>query len=361
MRCHLETGSRTLAVQNFRHATQGVHESVSDYILRLEKIFRRAYGRDHMADGTQQTLLYGQLQEGLQYTLIKSPAVSGARNYHELCAAAKTEEQRLNNLNKRQQYVRNSTVDGILDRQPPKQYRTITSTRSYSNESSSVNKSCPLPSQSLPPRRCYICNDTGHIARDCTKTGKLESTGKAKQVQVTTYTRVNSDCKYPNSNKQPISPLDVLLSDTDDEDMIREVRITDKGSASQCIDVQVQGVPAVGIVDTAADITIMGGKLFKKVASVARLRKKDFKDADKVPHGYDQRPFRLNGRMDLDITFGEKTMKTAVYIKMDAVDQLLLSDRQLGIISYHDGVKRCKQGAAAYQVKIVKTVHVLPH
>jgi len=189
----------------------------------------------------------------------------------------------------------------------------------------------------------------------------LESTGKAKQVQVTTDTCVNSDCKYPISNKQPISPLDVLLSDTDDEDVIHEVRITDKGSAFQCVDVQVQGVPAVGIVDTAADITIMGGKLFKKVASVARLRKKDFKDADKVPHGYDQRPFRLNGRMDLDITFGEKTMKTAVYIKMDAVDQLLLSDRQLGIISYHDGVKRCKQGAAAYQVKIVKTVHVLPH
>ena len=71
-----------------------------------------------------------------------------------------------------------------------------------------------------------------------------------------------------------MSPLDLLLSDSDDEDVIREVRITDKGSESRCVDVQVQGVPAVGIVDTAADITIMGGSLFKKVASVARLRKR---------------------------------------------------------------------------------------
>ena len=45
MRCRLETGSRTLAAQDFRHATQGFHEPASDYILRLEKIFRRAYGR----------------------------------------------------------------------------------------------------------------------------------------------------------------------------------------------------------------------------------------------------------------------------------------------------------------------------
>ena len=126
-----------------------------------------------------------------------------------------------------------------------------------------------------------------------------------------------------SSSKQPLSPLELLLSDSDD-DSIREVRITDRGSESQCIDVQVQGVPAVGIVDSAADITIMGGSLIKKVASVVRLWKKDFKSTDKVPHGYDQRPFQLNRRMDLDITFGDKTMKTAVYIKMDAVDQLLL-------------------------------------
>jgi len=58
---------------------------------------------------------------------------------------------------------------------------------------------------------------------------------------------------------------------------------------------------AVGIVDFSADITIMGGSLFKKVANVARLWKRDFKSADKVPHSYDQHPFQLKGRMDLDM------------------------------------------------------------
>ena len=67
-----------------------------------------------------------------------------------------------------------------------------------------------------------------------------------------------------------------------------------------------------GIIDTAADITIMGDQLFRKVASVAHLKKKQLKKADKTPCNYDQRPFRLDGRMDLTITFGDKEMTTAV-------------------------------------------------
>lgn len=46
--------------------------------------------------------------------------------------------------------------------------------------------------------------------------------------------------------------------------------------------------------------------------------------------------------MDLDITFGNHTMKTAVYIKMVAHDQLLLSEgacQQLRILHYHPSVE----------------------
>ena len=50
---------------------------------------------------TRKTLLHGQLQEGLKYVLMKAPAVSGARDYMELCTAAKNEERRLSELNKR--------------------------------------------------------------------------------------------------------------------------------------------------------------------------------------------------------------------------------------------------------------------
>jgi len=46
--------------------------------------------------------------------------------------------------------------------------------------------------------------------------------------------------------------------------------------------------------------------------------------------------------MELEVEFGDKTMKTVVYIKMDALDQLLLSEgvcRQLGIVMYHPDVQ----------------------
>ena len=44
---------------------------------------------------------------------------------------------------------------------------------------------------------------------------------------------------------------------------------------------EIAGVPAVGLVDTGDDITIMGSELFKKVAAVASLKKRQFKPADK--------------------------------------------------------------------------------
>ena len=51
------------------------------------------------------------------------------------------------------------------------------------------------------------------------------------------------------------------------------------------------GVCALSSQDTTADVTIMGGEMFKKVAAVAKLRKKDFKPADKTPYNYDKKPF----------------------------------------------------------------------
>ena len=96
-----------------------------------------------------------------------------------------------------------------------------------------------------------------------------------------------------------------------------------------------------------ADITNISGDLFWKVASVACLKKKNLKPADKVPRAYDQRPFTLDGRMELVITFGEMEISTPVYIKLDAPDQLLLSERVcrlLGIVGYHSEVQVWRGG-----------------
>ena len=61
---------RALAAQDFRHTIQGEAEPVADFIRRLEQTFRIAYGKDSMSTETRDTLLHGQLQEGLKYTML---------------------------------------------------------------------------------------------------------------------------------------------------------------------------------------------------------------------------------------------------------------------------------------------------
>ena len=145
--------------------------------------------------------------------------------------------------------------------------------------------------------------------------------------------------------------------------------------------VQVRGVPAVGMIDSGSDITIMGTELFAKVAVTARLHKSDLKKADRIPRTYDQRAFSLDGRLDLDIEFDGKSLNTPVYARKEAQDQLLLSEgvsRQLGIISYHRDVHPLKQlvkdphsvraktkgleaQVSVVRVHSVQTVSMLPH
>ena len=53
-----------------------------------------------MLPETRDTLLYRQLQEGLKYSLMEAPAVSGVTSNQSLCVAAKREERRQAELKK---------------------------------------------------------------------------------------------------------------------------------------------------------------------------------------------------------------------------------------------------------------------
>ena len=134
-------------------------------------------------------------------------------------------------------------------------------------------------------------------------------------------------------------PLKYLLSDSDDkEHCVGVIRIPDNGSKHQYAKVVVDGVPLYGIVDSGADITIMGSNAFKQVATGAKLRKWDYQPPDKAPKNYDLKPFHVDdGMIELDIEFSQdNAMVTSIYVKMDAPELLLSKGvcQQLSINSY---------------------------
>lgn len=106
LRTRLDPWNKQVTAQDFRHTLQEDKEMVADFIRRLERTFRVAYGSDHLPAATRETLLYIQLRDGLRPSLMQSPAVSGSSSYRELSIAARTEEQRKVELKRRGQYRR---------------------------------------------------------------------------------------------------------------------------------------------------------------------------------------------------------------------------------------------------------------
>lgn len=243
---------------------------------------------------TRHTLLHSQLQEGLRQEIMSGPAVSGAEAYQALCLAAKNEERRLLELRKRRLYHR-STM-------PPQ--------LSARKDGDTILKRSEQRSKPASNLMCYYCQKAGHYARDCRSKKEDESKGLVRKKWNTK--QVESSCSQPlmdrNITDSPISrkpientiidPLSLLYSSDSD---VCVVRVNDRGMKPQFAEVLIQGVPATGVIDTGADITIIGGELFQKMAAAARLKKRDFKIADKVPRTYDQQTFALHGEMDLDI------------------------------------------------------------
>ena len=234
MRNRLDPGSRVVAAQDFRHVAQRDGESVSDYIRRLEQLFRRAYGHEGMSDETRDTLLHG------------------------------------------------------------------------------------------------------HFAWDCRNPSDTNATGPPRPGVTTGQVKATDGTSDQTKELEETQGLlSCLFSDPEDDAEVHQVRVTDRGSR------QLQGVPAHGIIDSGSEITIIGAELFRKVAAVARLRKSQFQVPEKFPRTYDGRSFVLHGRIDLDVSFGDRTMKIPVYVKADVPTQLLLGEgvcRQLQIITYHPSI-----------------------
>ena len=345
----LDPGGRIMAVQDFRHTVQKESESVADYLRRLERSFQLAYGRDNLKSETKETMLYSQLQEGLLLGLVRSSSVSGCLTYKELCVAAKQEEKRLADFRRRQQYHQ-----GIKSNQPkpPDSGRKV---QHQLQEKQKDDTPRPPADYRRRPRirTCHNCGSPDHFMRDCKATSQ-ESGKSSRQTQLQPQSGakklsvVRTSTEGSEDGDNPMSYLR-SPSDSDDESKVDLVRVTFDGSSSRRVLVEVQGIPVTGVVDTGADISIMGAELFKTIAAATRMTKKCLKPVDKSAFTFDHKPIRLDGKLELDIVFDGKTLCTPIYLKMDSTDQLLLSEgvcRQLGIVSYHPSVLAKKRSTA---------------
>ena len=130
--------------------------------------------------------------------------------------------------------------------------------------SSSISKPSSVPET----RRCHNRWEVGYLVRNCRKP-RTESCG---------HPIVPSGGLKQIQTNDPDHAHSVQPESTD----VCTIRIDDRGSMPQCIPVQLQGVPVYGVIDTGADITILGGKLFKRVGTTSKLRRRDFRPADKT-------------------------------------------------------------------------------
>ena len=328
LQSRLDPCSRVVAAQDFRHASQHDGEPVADYIRRLEQIFRVVYGRETMSDETRNTLLHSQLQEGLSYELMKAPAVSGSHFYQELpllsralpCSQERGEERKKNP----------STRPHV----PPEGPSRKTQEHFQRNYPENPHER-RLPDPIGNPKRCHNCGKTGHFARDCWSR-RTESRGESGTNLGRDGANTHGGTKLNQTDGDEIGGgigsatrelLSCLLPD-DTRGNVRQVRINNSGSKQRYARVLAdRGCSSRGeTINSGSDIIIIGRDLFRRVASVARLRKSQLLKPDKAPKTYDGRTFCLDGKMNLDISFNGKTMKTPLYIKLDAPEPLLLAE-----------------------------------
>ena len=83
--------------------------------------------------------------------------------------------------------------------------------------------------------------------------------------------QVTSKQEFSTATEQSVL-LDLLFSSDEESNAgVSTVWVQDKGSQPQCARVEIQGVPVYCVIDSGADITILGGNLLRKVATTVKL------------------------------------------------------------------------------------------
>ena len=204
MRGKLEVRSNVLAAQDFRHIRQKERESVADFIPYGK--FHSAYKSNTLSWDRREAFLYRQLQDGLHPELMHIPSVSGALTYQELCMAARNEEKRWTELQKRRMYQPVGREQNA-NSQPSWRLRNI----------NGQQLSRQLTQNTTVSNQCYNCGKLGHLTKDC-RTRSIESkasnTGRTSgrnpvNRQVITSNATNED--------DSVNPVEYLCLDSEEE------------------------------------------------------------------------------------------------------------------------------------------------
>lgn len=239
--------------------------------------------------------------------------MSGAQSYKSLCLAAKNEENRQAELRKRVQY------------------------RKEFQQKSPSTKGTPVTTPKPPSQghdrakgkwwRCYNCGQQGHLSCDC-KALKKESSGKGRG-QSGPPARTNTiDFRTVNPN----DPRKYLYPGPVDSD-VHLIRVDDDGSAWPSRVWKPEAWWTQVLISWEVNCS-------RKLLQLPDCCVNSSRSLTGCLL-YDNKPFKLDGAMELAVSFGGKVITTPVYIKMDAEDQLLLSEGlciQLGVVTYHGEV-----------------------
>ena len=280
MQARLDLGSKSVAAQDFCHTVQGDKELVADFVLWLERIFRRAYGRQQMSTETKETLLYGQMHEGLRYSLMKAPAVSGAKSYSELCGAARSEERRQSELVKRQLYQREDLVKNsvTLNKKSGNGVPTAVPNKQQSRRSGERSE------LDMSNVKCFKCSQFGHIAKACPK----RTSGSTRVIAIS-----NDDT--PSHNSDP---------------WIRTLTESNCTASQQRgpvykVNVELEGVRTRALLDHGAQVSLLRSQLLpvvkeKKGWTLDQCHLRNLK-LDQQPVGAEGRPLGAVAMVQLQV------------------------------------------------------------
>ena len=122
----------------------------------------------------------------------------------------------------------------------------------------------------LETKKYYSCDRIGNLSSQCR--------AKPTESKVGHLHLPPSECR-PWREMDMMITQELLESDlSDDREQVLHLRVGDKGSLPRCMKGEVQGVPMYGIMDSGADITIIGDQTFKKVATAAKHKRRDFEE-----------------------------------------------------------------------------------